>query len=510
MGALKTLLAVSLGFAISTQMNGVCIATDISTNSENEFIVGDKIVLANYGIDSNDNISMSNNVVGTIRNGVLELTSPGRLSIFKHAKGFGNGVTDIVSFEVYNKPDSILLEDIYYDDAIGLFCESSDGIKPKINTGLENIQLEPKSESSSDWYNCVQISAVVDTIGVKNSQVQYQIEDETIAVVSEFGEVQAISEGSTNLVVSSKIDNSVCKTIQLEVGQSPKDISIIGSDSKNSETSKDCDIHQCFEHILVGQDIELQSNLVFPENSVGILDATSWETSDPNVIEIDVITGKITGKAEGVATITAKTVNGKSESVEVSCFAEQCSYCKVFGHNESICASKIASQTKTNIQVTKESNVNTICEYCDESGHTKYMCATKISKKPNGVGVLRIPCVGIKVRLFTDGSAACDRVDSAWISDRHKPTWIIGDHNYQGFSVIKNIPIGGKAYIDLGNGKVEEWVCVEQTTGYNENSHLTDYNHRSLCRSDMSKNLVLYTCMQDAYHVRQVYFERVK
>lgn len=118
--------------------------------------------------------------------------------------------------------------------------------------------------------------------------------------------------------------------------------------------------------------------------------------------------------------------------------------------------------------------------------------AAEMASRQGMIGRLYIPAVGVNVALFNSFSqATVDAKDSAG-------TWrgtnmVIADHKTQGFSAMKSSVVGSTiAYINNGSS-VAAYMCVEKSTGRNNETSLVDGNGASLY-TKIPGGLVMYTC----------------
>ncbi len=104
-----------------------------------------------------------------------------------------------------------------------------------------------------------------------------------------------------------------------------------------------------------------------------------------------------------------------------------------------------------------------------------------------------------------------DRSDSAAYF-RYGSVYLIGDHNDQGFNIIKSQKVGSKAYIKLkksnGSYYLRTFKVVEVINGYNYGDHLVTKDGRDV--KDINASLVMYTCnTPDGRNVTIVIYEDI-
>ncbi len=121
------------------------------------------------------------------------------------------------------------------------------------------------------------------------------------------------------------------------------------------------------------------------------------------------------------------------------------------------------------------------------------------------IGRFTIPSVGIDVACyefddnihsFEEMDAAMDENDAAvkfW-KDALEPenevngSWIIADHNTEGFAPLHKCAIGDQAYIVSPDGEVQEYVVTANLDGINERSDLTVDGKSVLCENPGGHN----------------------
>lgn len=153
-----------------------------------------------------------------------------------------------------------------------------------ISVTPENIQLTAKKTANlkytlepSDAY----------------AQITWTSSNESIAKVNTSGKITGVSEGVA--IITATTDNGLSASCSVEVLPLPTSISLVDNVT-----------------IPIGYSIALQPK-VYPENAVS---EYNWTSSDPTVASIN--NGKIYGRQEGTAVITAKSDNGLSASCNVT------------------------------------------------------------------------------------------------------------------------------------------------------------------------------------------------
>lgn len=135
---------------------------------------------------------------------------------------------------------------------------------------------------------------------------------------------------------------------------------------------------------------------------------------------------------------------------------------------------------------------------------------------------LTIPSVGVDVALYACSSLPddcqqeiVDAEDSAAYQEATDFQAVpgdrfIADHNYRGFTAIRNVILNEtKAYITK-DGKVEEYTCIAVGLGENTGSELVDWNGVSLNYDYIVEDLAMYTCNESWESVTITYWERTE
>lgn len=113
------------------------------------------------------------------------------------------------------------------------------------------------------------------------------------------------------------------------------------------------------------------------------------------------------------------------------------------------------------------------------------------NKKMGTAGRLEIPSVGVSVPLYSGMSQSIVDAKNSAAYFTYGCQKVIADHNYQGFSAIRNCKPGTTATIYTSKGQTV-YKCVKVTTGKNtgeivdaEGNNIYSYNSGGLC---------MYTC----------------
>ena len=128
---------------------------------------------------------------------------------------------------------------------------------------------------------------------------------------------------------------------------------------------------------------------------------------------------------------------------------------------------------------------------------------------PNFCGRLHIPAAGVDVALYNNtDQETCNREDSACVfpkAPQDGGSNIVADNEIPG---LTSVIIGSTAYVITPSGEQINYVCVDACDGHND---VTGFD--ALQKNDGtvvwgSADLIVYTCLSDAYNVRIVCFNR--
>lgn len=128
---------------------------------------------------------------------------------------------------------------------------------------------------------------------------------------------------------------------------------------------------------------------------------------------------------------------------------------------------------------------------------------------PNFCGRLHIPAAGVDVALYNNtDQETCNREDSACVfpkAPQDGGSNIVADNEIPG---LTSVTIGSTAYVITPSGEQINYVCVDACDGHND---VTGFD--ALQKNDGTvvwgtADLIVYTCLNDAYNVRIVCFNR--
>ena len=147
--------------------------------------------------------------------------------------------------------------------------------------------------------------------------------------------------------------------------------------------------------------------------------------------------------------------------------------------------------------------------YYPDDGYTTY----DFDQSSARAGRLYIPGVGIDVGLNSgdNAQAIVDAYDSAWYKEYivgdDQRSYIIGDHNNQGFSTLSYVSVGDEAYITNEDGSTTTLRCREVLDAHNDGWLVTD-DGRVLGFEENA--YVMYTCHGGGDGVRVCVFEPIE
>lgn len=121
---------------------------------------------------------------------------------------------------------------------------------------------------------------------------------------------------------------------------------------------------------------------------------------------------------------------------------------------------------------------------------------------------ISVPCIEVDAYNFDLSELAIDREHCAakmWCSlphvealDANYGTWVIGNHNWQGFSAIRDCQKGDEAILVAHDGTEHKYIVMDMFEGYiDEHGSLRNQNGDSFLKAE-PENIVLMTCYPDA------------
>lgn len=127
------------------------------------------------------------------------------------------------------------------------------------------------------------------------------------------------------------------------------------------------------------------------------------------------------------------------------------------------------------------------------------------------VADINVPCVLVftseKQAKYVDKPNCASIMPAGSYIEGHE-TWIIGDHNYQGFSRIERCEIGDTAKFVAKDGTVTLYEVTANFTGHNRHNDL-QYEDGTSVIEDNYGGIILYTCMDNPENVRIVFLQPI-
>lgn len=221
----------------------------------------------------------------------------------------------------------------------------------------------------------------------------------------------------------------------------------------------------------------------------------------------------IPANAEKNALDTIKEVPAETSEDSISIRDENNASTDPIVSTEESKAGEATKSTSSSAEVTEETPPS-CCSYCGSQVHSYDYCAQRLVDN-GAVGRWIIPRVGINVACYEctgapleHNQAITDNSDSAaYFVCKNLP--IIGDHNYQDFSVLSDVHVGDVAYMDKGSYQ-QKYICTKFEYGHNAGEYLTDENYNSIYTPDYNPGgITCYTCNGNWRNIILVSFQPV-
>ena len=164
-----------------------------------------------------------------------------------------------------------------------------------VNVEKEEIQID-KSISCFVLGKTHTLNATISPNWVENKEVVWESSNKDILEVNQKGEITGKKEGTA--IITVKVKNNPSITDKHTITITSKEVEI-ESISLNKTTLK----------LTEGENVTLSATIA-PQNTTQSR-KVAWTSSDTNIATVDQ-NGKVTAKAKGKSTITAKTSNGKT------------------------------------------------------------------------------------------------------------------------------------------------------------------------------------------------------
>ena len=275
---------------------GTVNSGNIEINSGLVFIKNDVITDITY--NSNQTINHINSLDGintfTLKKGTKAQTKNKEWYATNYLNGekiyFSNSKKYTVK-EIVNK----LGLDTSYSEENGIPIEIFVQANYSKTENITIIELNTSSKTIKKG-KTFKLNPVISPSTATDTELTWNSEDPSIATVDSNGNVKGIKGGTTNIIVTTKNDNKSAKcrvTVHDDTTIKVKGVKVSKSSSK----------------ILVGKSVTVSAK-VSPSNATNKV--VTWKSSDPKVATVK--NGKITGKSEGSATITATTTDGSKKA----------------------------------------------------------------------------------------------------------------------------------------------------------------------------------------------------
>ena len=246
------------------QPNNNIEVQNIFISGNNSVFVGESLVLSavispNNATNKNISWSSSNNNIATVNNGVVKAISTGKVTITAKSN---NGKQATIQITITNKPankTSIILD----KSQVNLYVNGTTTLTARI---------------------------IPDNSTAKN--VTWSSSNSAVATVDKNGKVKATKIGSAT--ITAKTTNGSSATCLINVVSNNVDVTGIS-------------ISNPYINLVVDGQTTINAT-VLPSNATN--KTITWSSSDSNIVSVD-SKGNIKANAEGIATITAKSNNGK-------------------------------------------------------------------------------------------------------------------------------------------------------------------------------------------------------
>ena len=155
----------------------------------------------------------------------------------------------------------------------------------------------------------INLSTKITPDDATNKEIKWSSSNQNIATVNQSGEVTAVSEGTVDITVSST--NNITSTAKVTVSKKQSTTPISGKKNEVSSISIDQGNNGLFK---VGVTKQLTATIL-PANATN--KTVTWSSDKPKIASVDK-NGKVKMHAEGIATITATSSNGKKAYYVIS------------------------------------------------------------------------------------------------------------------------------------------------------------------------------------------------
>ena len=176
--------------------------------------------------------------------------------------------------------------------ALGIFALSLASCKPQEPAApvLESLKFE-NAELSLEVGDVIKLEVTATPADAEGYTLQWESSNETVASVTDEGEVTALSAGVADITVSSGVISATCK-VTVAVPVIP--VESVSLDAQQLELG-------------IGETYVLQAT-VLPENATD--KSATWSSSAPEIVSVDE-NGTVEALAKGDAVITVTTTDGE-------------------------------------------------------------------------------------------------------------------------------------------------------------------------------------------------------
>ena len=236
--------------------------------------------------------------------------------------------------EFVSLPSEITLADLVYSssdesivtvDEIGLLkalkkgtvvitVKTKDGkyeAKCKVNVTEKEIEVTSITLSGENTVTVgskIKLTVLFNPSNATDTSLTWNVSDETLAEVNEYGEVTGLKPGKVTVTATTKNGKTATHEVTIKEASAtifPTGITISGP-----------------TEVLVNDTIQLVAR-VLPNNATN--KTVTWKVSDETLAKVD-SSGKVTGLKAGTVTIFATTVNGYQATYEVKILVKEDSY----------------------------------------------------------------------------------------------------------------------------------------------------------------------------------------
>ncbi len=272
-GTTKIIATSSTGLTAECEVTVICTLESISLSSESENLVVNgnnntvQLTVSKNPEDADPSLddviwTSGDESIATVENGLVTAVAPGKVVITATLDGKKATCEITVDVEL----ESVAIEN--KDSVLELIKNQTGELKVVYNP--ENVTIIP----NATWTTS----------------------NENVATVDENGIVTAIGVGTATITVD--YGNGITASRDVEVTEI---------------TASSISISNVIESMLINNSVELGVTL----NPVDSTDDVTWASSDESILTVDE-NGVVTAVGVGTATITVQTVNGISDSIEIT------------------------------------------------------------------------------------------------------------------------------------------------------------------------------------------------